>query len=144
MPGHETFANITLCVLLMVKCGLDWKGRIMKQYQVIFHLDEEPIEKVTFVLNNILNLLADLGSQNVDVELLVNGPAVKAFKAGESPISEHLSKVQDQSVAIALCNNALNLFDLKPEGMLHGVIVVPSGVGELVRKQAEGWAYIRP
>jgi len=116
----------------------------MKQYQVIFHLDEEPQEKVTFVLNNILNLLDDLGSQNVDVELLVNGPAVKAFTAEENPISELISKVLDQNVAIALCNNALNLFELKPEGMLADVIVVPSGVGELVRKQAEGWAYIRP
>ena len=116
----------------------------MKQYQVIFHLDEEPLEKVTFVLNNILNLLNDLGSQNVDVELLVNGPAVKAFKAEESPISELISRVLDQSVAIVLCNNALNLFELKPKEMLPDAIVVPSGVGELVRKQAEGWAYIRP
>jgi len=47
-------------------------------------------------------------------------------------------------VAIALCNNALNNLRLKPEDMLPEALVVPSGVGELVRKQAEGWAYIRP
>ena len=116
----------------------------MKQYQVIFHLDEEPIDKVTFVLNNIINLLNDLGGSNVEIELLVNGPAVKAFKAEESSISELIKRVQDQDVAIALCNNALNIFELQPEGMLPAAIVVPSGVGELVRKQAEGWAYIRP
>jgi len=116
----------------------------MKQYKVIFHLDEEPIEKVTFVLNNIINLLNDLGGQNVDVELLVNGPAVEAFKAEESIISELIAKILDQGVAIALCNNALNNLRLKPEDMLPEALVVPSGVGELVRKQAEGWAYIRP
>ncbi len=116
----------------------------MKPYQVIFHLDEEPVEKVTFVLNNVINLLDDLGRENVDVELLVNGPAVKAFKAENGSISELISKVLSQEVVIALCNNALNSHDLDPAEMLAETIIVPSGVGELVRKQTEGWAYIRP
>ncbi|MDD2522836.1 MAG: DsrE family protein [Anaerolineaceae bacterium] len=116
----------------------------MKQYQVIFHLDEEPLEKVAFVLNNILNLLADLGAENVDVELLVNGPAVKAFTSKESPVSELISKILDQDVVIALCNNALVGNGLVPADMLPKAKIVPSGVGELVKKQAEGWAYIRP
>ncbi len=116
----------------------------MKQYHVIFHLDEESQDKVTFVLNNILNLLADLGEENVAVELLVNGPAVKAFKAEESPLSELIRKVLVHNVVIALCNNALKSNSLNPEVMLADARVVPSGVGELVRKQTEGWAYIRP
>ena len=116
----------------------------MKQFQAIFHLDEEQPEKVAFVLNNIINLLDDLGNQNVDVELLVNGPAVKAFKAEENPISDKISKILQQSVVIALCNNALRSNGLDQASMLADAIVVPSGVGELVRKQAEGWAYIRP
>jgi intracellular sulfur oxidation DsrE/DsrF family protein len=116
----------------------------MKQYRTIFHLDEEQPEKVVFVLNNIINLLDDLGNQNVDVELLVNGPAVKAFKAEDNPILDKISKILQQSVVIALCNNALRSHGLDPASMLADAIVVPSGVGELVRKQAEGWAYIRP
>lgn len=116
----------------------------MKQHKVIFHISEEQIEKVTFALNNILNLLNDLGGENVDVELLVNGPAVKAFTSEEGEISELLRQVLEQDVDLALCNNALKLFDLSPNDMLSEAKVVPSGVGELVRKQNEGWAYIRP
>ena len=116
----------------------------MKQYKVIFHISEEHQEKVTFALNNILNLINDLGGDNVDVELLVNGPAVKVFKAEESPLSELISKILQQNVVIALCKNALKAHGLNPAVMLVDAVVVPSGVGELVRKQNEGWAYIRP
>lgn len=116
----------------------------MKQHQVIFHISEESIDDITFALKNIINLLNDLGSENVNVELLVNGPAVKAFTSEEGEISELLRQVLEQDVDLALCNNALKLFDLNPDMMLSEARVVPSGVGELVRKQNEGWAYIRP
>lgn len=116
----------------------------MKQYQVIFHLDEEAEEKVQFVLNNIINLLNDLGDETVEVALLANGPAVKAFQTGEERYSKSVLELLEREVRIVLCNNALNLFDLERTSMLAEATIVPSGVGELVRKQAEGWAYIRP
>ena len=116
----------------------------MKQHRVIFHISEEHIDKVTFALNNILNLLNDLGGENVDVELLVNGPAVKVFTSKTGEISGLINEVLEHDIDLALCNNALRIFDLNPDDMLSEARVVPSGVGELVRKQNEGWAYIRP
>ncbi len=116
----------------------------MKQYQVIFHLDEEAEEKVQFVLNNIINLLNDLGDETVEVALLANGPAVKAFRTDEGRYSKSVLELLEREVRIVLCNNALKLFDLEATNLLAEATIVPSGVGELVRKQAEGWAYIRP
>jgi intracellular sulfur oxidation DsrE/DsrF family protein len=120
------------------------KGTKMSKYQVIFHLDEEEPKKIDFVLHNMLNLLNDLGDGNVDVELLVNGPAVKAFKKDHEAHADLIEKLLGRGVDFALCHNALNLFELAPAEMLDNTRVVPSGVGELVRKQSEGWAYIRP
>ena len=116
----------------------------MSKYQVIFHLDEEETKKTEFVLHNMVNLLNDLGDENVDVELLVNGPAVKAFKADHEAHADLIEELLERGVDFALCHNALNMFELKPEEMLAQARIVPSGVGELVRKQSEGWAYIRP
>lgn len=116
----------------------------MKQYQVIFHLDEEAQEKVQFVLNNIINLLNDLGDEVVKVELLANGPAVKAFQAGEERYAKSILELLERDVEFVLCNNALKLFELEPAKMMTKATIVPSGVGELVKKQADGWAYIRP
>jgi len=33
---------------------------------------------------------------------------------------------------------------LSPEALLPGVGIVPAGVAQLVRRQREGWAYLRP
>ncbi|MGV8049805.1 MAG: DsrE family protein [Anaerolineaceae bacterium] len=116
----------------------------MVKYQVIFHLDENDSAKINLVLNNIFNLLEDLGRDNVLVELLVNGPAVKAFQKSSQSIAEQVRQLADQGVAFALCNNSLKMFGFRLEDMLEQTSVVPSGVGELVKKQSKDWAYIRP
>ena len=116
----------------------------MVNYQVIFHLDEDDSAKVNLVINNIFNLLEDLGRDNVLIELLVNGPAVKAFQKNSQNIAERVRQLADQGVTFALCNNSLKMFGFRAEDMLEQVIIVPAGVGELVKKQSEGWAYIRP
>ncbi|MFZ3070909.1 MAG: DsrE family protein [Anaerolineaceae bacterium] len=116
----------------------------MKKYQVVFHLDEEAETKVNFVLNNLVNLLIDLGEENVDIELLANGPAVKAFQKSNGELAGRVRQLADQNVVFAMCNNALKLFDLSSESLVEEAVVVPAGVSELVKKQSEGWAYIRP
>lgn len=42
----------------------------------------------------------------------------------------------------SLC--CLRQLDLTQDAFLDLVEIVPEGVGELVKKQAQGWAYIRP
>ena len=49
-----------------------------------------------------------------------------------------------KGVKFVACNNALNIFDIKKENVIHFVGIVPAGVVELVKKQREGYAYIKP
>jgi intracellular sulfur oxidation DsrE/DsrF family protein len=43
----------------------------------------------------------------------------------------------------AACNNSLINRKIDKSALLPFVTVVPSGVAELVKKQAEGWQYLR-
>jgi len=116
----------------------------MKAYNVIFHLDDDSEEKVNEVFNNLRNLLTDLGEENVAVELLTNGKGVEAMRnTYESNILRirHLAK---QGVKFAVCGNSIKYFGIAPEELVAEAEIVPSGVSELVKKQTEGWAYIRP
>lgn len=115
----------------------------MGKYQVLFHVDEEDPEKVRFALNNIHNLLQAVGEEQIAIELVANGPAVKAF-THTSEFGARVQQLNQRGVTFAMCRNAMNLFDLKPEDMMASTIVVPAGVAELTYKQAEGWAYIKP
>jgi len=113
----------------------------MKKYRVVFHLTE--IEKANLALNNVRNLLADLGEDQVDAELVTNSEGVKALlKTG--PYGEKVDELAKKGVRFILCSKSLRAMGLEREEFFDHAEVVPSGTGELVKKQTEGWVYVRP
>lgn len=109
---------------------------------VVVHLDEGAQEKHSSVLGNITNLLADLGGAT-PVELVCHGPGVDLCLR-DSPLREQLEGLITQGVTVAACRNTMRGRGIEPGQLAPGVVVVPAGIGELVRKQQQGWAYVRP
>ncbi len=113
-------------------------------YKVIFHLNEE--EKTEDALRNIKNLLEDMKNENerIDIELLAHSSGVNAFKKTNKENKEEIKNLLEKGVEIALCKNSLITLNLKKEDFIEEAIIVSSGVGELTKKQNEGWSYIKP
>mgnify|MGYP001793963729 CR=1 FL=1 len=116
----------------------------MKVYRVIFHLDEDSEQKVNEVFNNLRNLLADLGEENVEVELLINGVGVTAMRKDNESNGLRVRHLAKQGVKFAVCANSLKHLKISPDELVAEAEIVPAGVSELVKKQIDGWAYIRP
>ena len=109
---------------------------------VLVHLDEASPEKHASVLLNISNLLNELGEET-QVELVVHGPGLLAVIA-EAPHSAKLGELLKRGVTVAACANTMRGLNISIDALTQGVHIVPSGVAELVRRQREGWAYLRP
>lgn len=122
----------------------DGKEESVKTYQVVFHLDENSEGKINEVFNNLRNLIADLGEENVDVELVTNGTGVMAMRKDNGTNAFRVQHLAGQGVKFAVCANSLKYLKMAPEDLVPEAVIVPAGVSELVKKQAEGWAYIRP
>ncbi len=122
----------------------------MEKYKVIFHIDEPSKGRADQVLMNITNLLNDLGDSSVDVELLANGGGVRALAKGAEGQAEQVEQAKlvqalaKRGVRFVACQNSLDHLNMQRSDLLDLVEVVPAGVSELVRKQNQGWAYIRP
>lgn len=114
----------------------------MDKYRVVFHLDEQV--KATLVLNNIINLITDIGEENLDIEMVANGDAVKVLVRGTNEFGAMLKELVEKRVIICACANAIRNLGIHKDELLDFVSIVSSGVGEIVKKQAAGWAYIRP
>jgi intracellular sulfur oxidation DsrE/DsrF family protein len=110
---------------------------------VVVHLDEADPARQRLVLANVTNLLADLGDELGPVELVVHGPGLDAVLVG-SDLAAPLADLVSQGVVLAACANTLRARGLAESDLLEGVRLVPAGVGELVRRQRQGWAYLRP
>jgi intracellular sulfur oxidation DsrE/DsrF family protein len=112
--------------------------------RVVFQVsDAEPV-KWSLALNNIRNIQDDLGgSDAVDIELVAYGPGIGILKS-DSPMAQRVAEVLKAGVKVVACENTMRSQKLVHADMLPDIGYVPAGVVELMRKQQQGYAYIRP
>lgn len=116
----------------------------MPEYKVIFHIDE--LNKWKLLLGNVSNLLNSMDNDKLYVEVLANSEAVKYYDASQDLNADinTMESLNKKSVKFVACNNALIAFDIKKDNIFDFIDIVPAGVVELVKKQSEGFVYIKP
>lgn len=107
----------------------------MENYKVIFHVNE--ISNINSAYANINNILKD--RDDIRISLLLNGSA-----ASLSTSNSNLSDLITKKVEVSVCQNSLNANKITAVDLIKGIKIVPSGVLELIYKQNEGYAYIKP
>ncbi len=113
-------------------------------YQAVYQLNTDDESKIKGTLRNIQNLLDDPRLKGkVAVELVVHGGGVAAYKKG-STTEEALANLQKQGVILAMCENTMRERKISRDELFPFLSYVPSGNGELVIRQQEGWAVIHP
>jgi len=115
------------------------------EVKVVFHLDWDEEDRLIMALNNITNLLKEVPAEDASIYLVANGVAVRLFQRDRA--RQHASRIEELSkvgVRFFVCNNSLRNLDIDREELFKQCEVVPAGVMELIRLQAEGCAYIKP
>jgi intracellular sulfur oxidation DsrE/DsrF family protein len=110
--------------------------------KAIFHIDE--IEKWDLLIENVENLLKGIEYEEYEIEILANSKAVNKYKKGNAQEANRLEQLSKKKVNIIACNNALNSQKISRDMLFPYIKVVPIGVKELIEKQLEGYAYIKP
>lgn len=105
--------------------------------QVLFHVNEPT--RLSGAVRSIDNLLNEIPAASV--ELVVNGPAVRALVPKNDAVVRLAIK---PAVTVAVCQNSLHRFNIEPTQLSDTMTIVASGVIELARKQEAGFAYIKP
>lgn len=116
----------------------------MNTYRTIFHIDE--INKFKLLLANINNLIQSMDKEQITIEVLANSEAVKLFVLNDIKEDEYtcVQNLINKGVIFSLCNNSLRSNKIDPSLLIQNVHIVPTGVKELMIKQHEGYAYIKP
>lgn len=113
-----------------------------KQYRVVVQLNEPDASKHQAVLKNVENLLNDM--PEAEVELVVHGAGIGLLRSPGTVGDKDLRKLKDRGVILAACANTLREKDIPKESIFDFATIVSSGVGEVVRRQADGWIYLKP
>jgi intracellular sulfur oxidation DsrE/DsrF family protein len=115
-----------------------------KKFKAIYQLNSDDDKVIRGTLRNIKNALEDPRLQNkITIELVAHGGGVTVFKK-DQPYEELLKGLQDKGVLLVECENTLKERNIKKEELFPFISYTPSGNGELIIKQQEGWSYIHP
>ncbi len=114
-----------------------------KPIRVVVQVSEADPARWNLVLNNVKNLQAELGADKVTVEIVAFGPGIGILKF-DAPTSTRVSEALQAGVTVAACENTMRGQKLVRADMHPNVSYVPAGVVEIVKRQQEGWAYLRP
>ncbi|WP_176011983.1 DsrE family protein [Victivallis sp. Marseille-Q1083] len=113
-------------------------------YNLVIHINEDDLDKLQTGLNYIKNYRAVIANENVQVAMLVNGPAVKFFRRDNTDLAEAVKAVSRPNVVVKLCRRAMKKANLSEHDLIGGCEVVPTGIVELVKLQASGFSYVKP
>ena len=113
-------------------------------YGAIFQIDSGGNGAIKKTLNNIENLVNDPRVKgHINVELIANSKGFDVYvkNNGFEKKLEHLKK---EGVILSQCSNTLRELHVPRDHLYSFITIVPSGVGEITLRQAQGWAYIHP
>ncbi len=114
-----------------------------KRQKIVIQVSDNDPAKWNLALNNAKNLQDDVGAANVDIEIVAYGPGIGMLKL-ESPTGSRVADAMKAKVKVIACENTMRGQKLSRDDMLPAISYVPAGVTEIMRKQSEGWAYLRP
>lgn len=113
-----------------------------KSHRVLFALTSGDEADWNLTIGNIHNLLKGVAPEQIEVEVVSYGPGI-AFVKADSSAAAGIKELEGLQVHFAACANSMRAHNLTKADLIPGVDVVPSGIVEVVRRQEEGWTYIK-
>ncbi|MDT8388457.1 MAG: DsrE family protein [Thiogranum sp.] len=112
--------------------------------KVVIQVSDKDPSKWNLSLNNARNVQAALGgADKVDVEIVVYGPGIGMLEM-DSVVGGRVDDALSDGIDIVACQNTMSATGLTEADMLPDIGYVPAGVIEIMEKQKQGYAYIRP
>lgn len=142
-----SFARLAGLLCAVIALVLPWAGDAQAQAaprnRIVFQVSDAEPAKWHLTLNNIKNVQTDLGAKNVEIEIVAYGPGLGMLKA-DSVAGNRVADALAAGVSVVACENTMKNQKITREDMWPKIGYVEAGVVQLMQRQQQGWAYIRP
>ncbi len=111
-------------------------------YNVVFDVTS----KDTVVHQMVLRWVSDIIKEYPDakLEVVFYGKSLDLVTQGKSINQDEVMRLTaDKKVSFSVCEVAMKRNNVEKSQLISGVNTVPDGIYEIVKKQNEGWAYIK-
>lgn len=114
-------------------------------YRAVYQLNTADTSVISHALANIQNALNDPRLKGkLEVELVVYGGAVTVYRKDRPSYEQQIQNLKKQGVILAMCENTMRIRKINRDELFPFISYVPTANGELIIREQEGWAIIRP
>ena len=110
-------------------------------YHVVFDVTTKDTNTHKAVIRWCNEIL--IANPNAKVEVVYYAQSLDMVTKGKSVVPAEISVLAGKNVAFRVCAVAMKKWNLDKSQLVPGVVTVPDGIYEIVRKQKEGYAYIK-
>lgn len=115
-----------------------------KHYKVLYVLNSGDEKHIAGTLRNIKNAMNDPRLKDkLEVELVAFSDGVAVYlKTGK--FKEQLEELRNRGVLLAQCENTIRERKIEKSELFDFISYVPSGNGEIIIRQQQGWSIVHP
>jgi intracellular sulfur oxidation DsrE/DsrF family protein len=110
---------------------------------VVLQISDDSEKTWNQTLNVTRNIQAEYGKDKVDIEVVVFGNGVNLLKF-DSPLANRIDDTLASGVQVVMCENTMKARKLTAADMHPKIAYVKAGIIEIIEKQRQGWAVVRP
>jgi len=151
---------VIMALCLLATSSINANERYGKQ-KVVYHINYDNPKKQAGALRNIQNHINAVGAENLDLKVVLHGNGLallldpdsltklKKFKHANATdtMTAKIDNLKNQGIDFNVCANTVRGRKVDLDHDLYNVEkedIVPSGVAEVARLQAMGYAYVKP
>lgn len=113
-----------------------------QKYKVVIQVSDPDPRLWAQAINYSENLPAELGKENVEVEIVALGHGIGILKL-DSPQAARIPDALKRGVKISACQVTMKRQKLTQQDMLPDIGYVPAGLVRILERQRQGWNYIK-
>ena len=92
-------------------------------------------------INYVENLQELYGKDNIEIEIVALGWGISMLKF-DSPLATRVAEAMKRGARLQACEVTMGRQKLTKQDMLPDIGYVPAGLGQIIKRQKEGWSYI--
>lgn len=130
--------RIFFVVALFISASLSAQDKKLKVIWDVSDSDTATTAAVFRQVNNALALVPDM-----EIEVVFHGSAIYGLMKDSTIFTSRIKAAKEKGVVLAACNNSMKRLKIDASKLVGEAIIVPSAVVEMIRKQSEGWSYLK-
>ena len=143
---------ISFAMMALLTLGLSVNTAQAGDYgkqKVVYHINMSDPKVLMAALRNMQNHINAVGKDNIDLRVVIHGGGIALLQLAnkDANFADKISNLKREGVHFNVCNNTLVGKKINYKNDLYDVSkddIVPSGVAEIAKLEAEGYAYVKP